>query len=236
MAKRFDATIKSLLEQFPADWIAFTGLPAATALEVVDADVSSTTAAADKVIRVTAPEPYIAHIEFQASADLELDARMLLYNVLLRGRHKLPVRTVVVLLRPQADAKSVSGEINDVAAADSAIHFRYRVLRAWQQPSERFLVGGLGTVPLAPIGDVTEAQLPQTFEKVWQRLTGSLDRPSATEAMTATAIIAALRFPDTLIENVVREWHIWKNQAFIKRSCGAALREVRPRDAQREKL
>jgi predicted transposase YdaD len=201
VAKRFDATIKGLVEAYPADWLAFAGLPAATALEVVDADVSSVSAAADKVIRV--PTPYIAHIEFQASADVELDARMLLYNVLLRWRHRLPVRTVVVLLRPQADSKSIGGSVMDSDASDSLLHFRYRIVRAWQQPRESLLNGGLGTLPLAPISNLSESELAPTVDEVWKRLISALDRPAAVEAITATAIIAGLRFPDEVIEAVV---------------------------------
>ena len=95
MAKQFDSTIKYLVESHPADWLALAGLPVGKRLEVIDADVSSISAAADKVIRVWDPVPYIAHIEFQVSADAILDGRVLFYNVMLRWRHGLPVRSVV---------------------------------------------------------------------------------------------------------------------------------------------
>jgi len=96
MAKRYGAAIKQLVEQHPADWITFIGLPPGR-VEVVDADLSAVSPAADKVIRVEAAEPYIAHLEFQASSDIEFDRRMLMYNALLRWRHKLPVKSVAVV-------------------------------------------------------------------------------------------------------------------------------------------
>ncbi|HEV3258847.1 MAG TPA: hypothetical protein VG013_18395 [Gemmataceae bacterium] len=40
MAKQFDATMKALLEESPADWVSLAGLPAGR-VEVIDADVST---------------------------------------------------------------------------------------------------------------------------------------------------------------------------------------------------
>ncbi|HZT80116.1 MAG TPA: hypothetical protein VFA26_07840 [Gemmataceae bacterium] len=37
--------------------------------------------------------------------------------------------------------------------------FRYGVVRVWQLPPEQLLTGGLGTLPLAPIGAVREADM-----------------------------------------------------------------------------
>lgn len=64
MAKQYDAAIKQLVERHPGDWLAFAGLPAATKLEIVDADLSAISPSADKVIRVEEPVPYVAHLEF----------------------------------------------------------------------------------------------------------------------------------------------------------------------------
>ncbi len=136
MAKRYDAVMKHLVEAHPADWLAFAGLPPATELRVIDADVSTIGPAADKVIQVLAPQPYIAHLEFQSGVDAELDGRMLLYNVLLRWRHKLPVRSVVVLLRPQAESRGTTGVVVEGSDADAKLEFRYRVIRLWKQPVE----------------------------------------------------------------------------------------------------
>jgi hypothetical protein len=52
MAKAFDATTKQLVEAHPADWLAYAGLPAGDSIRIVDADLSSFSFAADKVIRL----------------------------------------------------------------------------------------------------------------------------------------------------------------------------------------
>src|SRR4051794_20809645 len=98
MAHRYDAASKHMLQAHPADWLALGGLPAGTSVEVIDADLSAISSAADKIIRVSGPNPYAGHIEFQASWDGDLDARVLVYNTLARRRLSLPVRSVVFLL------------------------------------------------------------------------------------------------------------------------------------------
>ena len=114
MAKQYDATFKQLVEVHPLDWIALAGLPSSPDVAVVEAELSSITAAADKVIRVGGSAPYIAHLEFQAGPDPDLDRRLLLYNVLLRWRHNLPVRSVVLLLQPKAMTPRLVCGVTDV--------------------------------------------------------------------------------------------------------------------------
>lgn len=194
MAKQFDATIKKLVDARPADWLAFAGFPAANSLEIIDTDLSISPAA-DRVLRVVASEPYIAHLEFQSGADPELDQRMLLYNVLLRSKHKLPVRTVVVLLRPQAESLGITGRVLEVNDPDVYLDFRYRVIRLWEQPVESVLSGGLGTLPLAPISNVSEGDLPKVIERMETRLTSELSSSDVSEAWTATFILLGLRYP-----------------------------------------
>src|SRR5205823_5585325 len=108
MPQPFDATTKDLVETHPEDWLEYLGLRRA-AVEVVDADVSTVTAAADKVLRVLEPDPWLMHLELQASRDRELPDRKLLYSVLLEHRHGLPVESTVVLLRPEAEGPELTG-------------------------------------------------------------------------------------------------------------------------------
>ena len=99
MSKPFDATPKGLLEIRPADWPAFLG-DSARSVEVVDADISTMTAAADKVLLVRSDDgDRIQHHDFQSGPDASLPRRTHVYNALLEDRHELPVDSVVFLLR-----------------------------------------------------------------------------------------------------------------------------------------
>src|SRR5687768_4702170 len=110
MSKPFDATTKELLESDPAGWVTFLGHPTdARDANLIDADVSTVTSDADKVIRVATPSPWLLHIELQASRDDSLPWRLLQYNAILQQRHRVPVATTVVLLRAAANASNLTG-------------------------------------------------------------------------------------------------------------------------------
>ncbi|MDB5291748.1 MAG: hypothetical protein JWL69_2989 [Phycisphaerales bacterium] len=203
MAKAYDATMKHLVEAHPADWLAFAKMPPANTVEVIDADVSSVGMAADKVIRVVAPDPYIAHLEFQSAADSDIDRRMLFYNVLLRWRHKLPVRSVVMLLRPQAQA-GVTGQVWDSGAEDAHLDFRFRVIRVWEQPVESILTGGVGTLPLAPIAATTSADLPAVAQRIIDRLSRETAPGEFADTWTATVILAGLRHSREVVAQLLK--------------------------------
>jgi hypothetical protein len=102
VSKPYDATTQYLLETHPADWLALLGLPARS-VTVIDADLSTVTAEADKVLMVDADPPYIVHIEPQSTYKPNMARRFMLYNVLIDNQTELSVRTIVLLLRPEAD-------------------------------------------------------------------------------------------------------------------------------------
>jgi hypothetical protein len=109
MPHPFDAANKHLTQAYPADWLTLAGLPLGTSLRVVDADLSTISAAVDQVIVVDGPEPYAAHQEFQSGARPNLDLDMLLYNALGRRLLGLPVKSVVFALRPAALSGTLGG-------------------------------------------------------------------------------------------------------------------------------
>src|SRR4051812_1999899 len=194
MSKRFDATPKGLIEIRPTDWPAFLGV-AARAVEVVDADVSTVTAATDKVLLVhTADGDRIQHLDFQSGPDASVPRRTHGYSALLEERHELPVESVVVLLRPQANLSAIHGvyERSLPNAARPYLHFRYRVIRVWELPVETVLKAGISVLPLAPISAVRHNELPAVIERMKQRLDAEADPATVAELWTATKVLLGL--------------------------------------------
>ncbi|MDB5291118.1 MAG: hypothetical protein JWL69_2359 [Phycisphaerales bacterium] len=204
MPKPFDSTTKQLVEAHPHDWLAYAGLPPAETVHVVDADLSSYTVAADKVLRVDAPLPYIAHFEFQSGADPTLDTRMLVYNVLLRARHHLPVRSVAVILRPEAMSLSNTGQVQDMADAEARLDFGYRLIRVWEQPPDRLLAGGIGTLPLAPVSAVRLEEVESVVRRMEERLATEAPAGEGPELQTAAYVLMGLRYPQSLIKQLLQ--------------------------------
>ena len=56
MFKPFDITTKSLLEGYPESWLAYLGLVPDGPVTVIDTDLATVTAEADKVFRIDGPE------------------------------------------------------------------------------------------------------------------------------------------------------------------------------------
>jgi hypothetical protein len=145
MSLRFDAAIKFLVEGYALDWVRRFGLPDAEQVELIDADVSTVTAAADRVIRVVRPSPCVVHLELQSSRDPALPTRLLKYNILLHDRHRVPVQSIADLLRPSAEAAELNGTV-DLALPNGTryLHFQYHVIRLWREPPDSVLRGGVG--------------------------------------------------------------------------------------------
>jgi hypothetical protein len=59
VAKPFDAATKHLFESDPGTWLAYADLLPDGPLTVIDTDLSTVTAAADAVVRLDGPAPWI---------------------------------------------------------------------------------------------------------------------------------------------------------------------------------
>jgi predicted transposase YdaD len=205
MAKPFDATLKELIETYPGDWLAPLNLTASGPITVIDADLSTITTEADKIIRVDDPEPWLLHIDLQASWDGTLARRALKYNVLAHGRHELPVHTALILLRPEADAAHLTGTYRyQPPHGGCEVVFHYQVVRLWQEPVERFLAGGPGVLPLAPLCAVTREALLGVIRQMEARVDAEAPPEARATLWTSTYILLGLRLPPADVADLLR--------------------------------
>jgi hypothetical protein len=69
-----------------------------------------------------------------------------------------------VLLRPQADGDDLTGVYRrSLPGGPTFLEFRYEVIRAWEQPVESVLHGGLGTLPMAPVSNLASMEPAEVF-------------------------------------------------------------------------
>jgi predicted transposase YdaD len=195
MATPFDATTKELVRFQPADWLALLGLPREPC-ELIDADLATVSTEADRLIQVHSSRPYLVHIEFQAGHDgYAVPGRMLRYNVLASEQTALPTLSYVILLRPEADSPALSGLVErGRISAKPYLTFTYNVVRLWQLPVATILRGGLATLPLALLCDLSGT----TPEDVVQSLEGQIGRDAALEdrrkLWASTYLLAGVRY------------------------------------------
>jgi hypothetical protein len=143
---------------------------------------------------VGGPSPYIVHVEFLSGRDLGLPARAFWYHVLLARQYHVPVRTVIVLLRPAADGPELTGLFEQSFPGRGLnLSFRYDVIRIWLEPPERLLTGGLSLLPLAPVSNVAPEKLEAVVTEVAERLKREADPELMKMLWSATTVLITLR-------------------------------------------
>jgi predicted transposase YdaD len=206
MRKLFDPTARNLIEMGPAEWHEYLGSPPADPGRVtaIDSNIPAITAEADKVLWIGEPEPWIEHIEVQAGRDVNLANRAHMYSTLLRTHHKVPVRTVLVLLRPAADGPELTGVLEQKYRNGEVYDwFRYHVVRVWKQPVDLLLASGLTVLPLAPVSDVPLEKLPGVLIAISDRLAHETSPEVAATLWNATRILMGLLYKEKQIDSII---------------------------------
>ncbi len=190
----FDVSTKELVWDGPAAWLERFGIGPPGPAEVIDSDITTLTAAADKVIKVGGPEPYLVNLEFQSSHDKELVKTTWFRQAALYHRHRLPVLTVLVLLRREANSPSFTGTF-EICMRDGwqTNQYNYKVVRMWEEDPEPYLTSEINLVPLAPITNVTEDELPGLVKRMAKRISTE-PQPSAAKLWTAAYLLMGLRY------------------------------------------
>jgi hypothetical protein len=208
MAKRFDATLNSLIDEHVGDWAAFLaarcGVPPGRAI-ALDTDLSSTLQA-DRLFQINGLVPAAVHLELESTSRLGIPEELLHYNVAARAVIKLPVHSVLVLLRPKANASDLTGYAEINGADGSPYHtFRYTVIRVWQESLSQLLGAGPGLAPLALLTNEAAADLPLAFDQFRDQLKVS-GVPDIVERslMGSTFVLCGLRYELAQIEELYR--------------------------------
>ena len=206
MAKPFDSSMKMLVEEYPGDWVAWLGYgrpPTA----VIDADLATVAAATDKVVRVgRGRDRWLLLVEMLASYKPHIPERTHFHSTLLAHRHELPVRSVLVLLRPEADGSVMTGTYEQACPGDDPyLTFHYRVIRLWQISPDDLMRGGPGLWPLAPVAKVTEAELPAVVHGIKQRIRREVPEAKAAEMLASAYVLMGLRYDEAVIASLEEE-------------------------------
>ncbi len=113
----------------------------------------------------------------------------------MSDRYELPALSVVILLRPEADRADLTGRLERRLPSGTIIHdFRYLVVRVWEKPVEQLLKGGLATLPLAPLADVCDEDLPAVIRTMADRIEHEASPEVAGEIWTSTYVLMGLRY------------------------------------------
>ena len=84
MLKPFDATMREIYEIEPVAWPDFLALPVPdpSLVDVIESNLSTIAAEADKLLRIGGPSPFILHLEFLSGRNMAYPDQALWYNTL----------------------------------------------------------------------------------------------------------------------------------------------------------
>lgn len=203
LRKPFDTATKHPLEADPLAWLHYVGLPG-TRVRLENTNLTTLTADADRILLVEGEgvDPYLADIEFQSGDELGGDERVFLYSALAFYKFALPVQSVVILLRPEAEGAGFTGRTGFLAPGGGRMEFTYRLVKVWETPVEAILAGSLAILPLAPIANVSEAQLPDIVRQMELRIDREAAAGERGLLWTATALLMGLRYKTSLINRL----------------------------------
>jgi hypothetical protein len=206
MSYRFDATLKDLLNPEPKDFVPAFGLPSNLPAVLLNVDLSTISAATDAAIGFGVPLQEIVDLNFQSGPDPKVPERCHLYSAALNFRYDVPVRTILVLLRPKADFGEINGKLTYASGA-SRVEFIYEVVRMWKQPLEPFLTGALSLLPLAPLWQLPadqplEEALRKVVREIDRRLAAECDHAQAVRLMTSAFVLTGMRVPRDALGSV----------------------------------
>jgi len=204
----FDATLKTIVAERPGDFAAVFGLPTSEPVCAVNVDLSTISAATDVALAYGEPIREIVDLNFQTGPDAGLPGRLHLYNAALHSRHDVAVRSILVLLRPKADAPNLTGSLA-YGEGRCRVEFGYDVIRLWQQPVANYLHAGLAALPLAtlcqmPTGQPLPAALREVVREIERRLGKEATHAEAIRLMTAAYILTGLRVKKNDLATIYR--------------------------------
>jgi predicted transposase YdaD len=208
MPHPFDATLQDIVGRSAADLTSVLHLPTNLPARPLNVDLSTVSAATDVALGFGEPLQEIVDINFQSGLDPKLDARLHLYNAAYHHHYPMPVRTIVMLLRPAADHAALTGRLA-YQSGGTRVEFEYEVLRLWEQSLATFLTGGLALLPLAPLCQLPvdvplEQALREVIHQIDQRLASEAPYARAVQLMTAAFVMTGLRVGRQALADIFR--------------------------------
>jgi predicted transposase YdaD len=199
MSKPFDATLKDMAGIDPGRFLAEIDAPPTLPVRLLNADLSTVTAATDLVFGLGEPLQEVIHLDAQAGPDADKHRDLLAYHALLHRQYRVPVHSILLLLRPQAVLRSQTGNISYTPRPGKGkMDWDYEIIPLWERPVEQLLDSGLATLPLAPLCRLPEGMsLEDGMRWVLSRIVERLDRegdPALVQRLlTATFVLMGLR-------------------------------------------
>jgi hypothetical protein len=229
----YDVATKELVWEEPSSWLPRLRIEPTLPVDIVEAGITTLTAAADKVLRIGGPFPFLVNLEFQAGHVTNLVRTLWFRQVALDYQHKLPVLTALILLRKEADSPRLTGVYDrNIPDGRPTNRYHYEVVRLWQEDPESYLNGSIALVPLAPLTAVEEPELPGLVRRIRDRLNRE-DPLLSARFLVASYLLTGLRFSGELADRLFEGVQNMKESATYQKILREGREEGRISEARR---
>jgi hypothetical protein len=228
----FDVATKELIWDDPAAWLEKLGVNASGPIEIIDSDITTLTATADKIVKVGGAEPFLVNIELNSYHDKELVRTLWYRQVALDYRHNLPVLTALILLCKEANSPHLTGAYErQLPDGSPTNHYNYKVVRLWQEDPELYLSAGVDLLPLVPLTAVREGELPNLMRRMGDRINQETPH-RADKLWIATLLLMGLRYSEEQALNLLEGLQVM-HQSSTYATYERLVREGRVGEARR---
>jgi predicted transposase YdaD len=147
------------------------------------------------------------------------------------------VLNVLFLLRKEANSPGLTGGYDRYLPNGSLVNrYNYRVMRLWQEDPDLYLTGGVNLVPLAPLTNVSETDVPALVRRMNERIRPEPE-PRADWLWLATYVLMGWRYDVKQAAQWLNGvWNMDKSpsyQAILRDGRNEGLIEGRVAEAQR---
>ena len=227
----YDQTLKLLLAQAPEGFVALVA-PDLTWRAQLPTDLPAVARQADVVMEVedNSGRRGLLHVELQTKVEPDLGERLAEYGIRLWRRDHVPVRSVVVCLRP---ARRLPSSPFVVAWGERRLlQYQFDVVRLWEEPQERVLASP--NPALWPLASLMAGATVDTTVMVAERIASApLSRVERGELSGLLWVLAGLRLSRTVLRSAVRRNQmirdLWQESSF-----GALVRDEARKEGLKE--
>jgi hypothetical protein len=240
MPKPFDTTLKDLFTQNPSDLAPLLGI-GAVPLRLLPTNLVANLDT-DLVLGVGDPIRGVIDLNFQVRWDEETPYRLFCYNSLLHREHRVPIHSVVVLLKARENDLRLDHGIRYALFPERGrMEFALEVIRLWEQPLERMLTGGLGLLPLATLAAMPEGvsradAMPEILRRIQERLARESTQEQGDQFRTWTCTLAGIHLTESEIREIVRRSQSMIDDILKESSFWTVLKELAECKALQEQI
>ena len=193
-AKMWDSTLKQLIHINPAAFVQWL-VPGAAFVQERVQELQSEKREMDALLEIVVNEQsMLLHIEFQTRNDASMGERLLLYNILARNAHKLPVFSCVLYLLKDGNVSQSPLSLT-IPSGQTIVEFYYQSIEIGKLSSEDILnIGNPTLIPLLPLtkGGETRSEIAGMFERLRKHPRGELSNAQIADLELIAYTLASL--------------------------------------------